>query len=236
MHFSRCGQYLYYLLVTFAEVGELGSTCEVLVSEFPFKPEAVEQELLQPRHEPLRLTYRFAAKTDRLRSPYVISFWEQDELFLCLPALSCKPKILRLKLLDVKNPGSPGSSSAIETLTKPVFFPNSTPARNPQIIYRSSQSDKKDMLVLTLDSPPGLGLAISDANSYKFPQVMEWKIDNKTGWRAWDETVDGEDTQLTEDKKTYASLRGNFVDADQPFNVVVRNGLNWKKKAFLSCA
>jgi len=40
---------------------------------------------------------------------------------------------------------------------------------------------------------------------------------------------------LKEQTPTYEKLRGTFIDADRRFNVVVRSGLNWTKKAFLSC-
>ncbi|KAJ9602077.1 hypothetical protein H2200_013437 [Cladophialophora chaetospira] len=226
MRFSRCGQYLYYLLVTIADRGDVGSTCEVFLSVFPFT-ESSRNDVLQPCTEVQRLTYKFGAPTSRLRTPYILSCWDADSLFLCLPLLSCNPKLVRFSL------ASKGQDLPIQTLANSIFFPSSTPCRNPRILYRSSRSEKKDILVLALDS---LGEVSEEGDNGYLPAVIEWKIDKEKGWKVWDEATDGEEPALMEYNRTYAQLRGTFIDADRRFNVVVRSGLNWTKKAFLSCA
>ena len=218
-----------------ADSGNMESTCDVFLSACRVQ-DIDENTSIRTHNLIQRLTYKFGASTDKLRAPYVLSYWDTESLFLCLPLLSCNPKMVRLQLTK---PGElEKEARQIQTLTNPIYFPNSTPCRNPRILYRPSNSDKKDIFVLALDS---LGQANEEeegarASNGHSPSVMEWKIDGKAGWRAWSQSVDGEEARLAEESRTYAQLRGSFIDADRRFNIVVRSGLNWTRKAFLSCA
>ncbi|RYP81370.1 hypothetical protein DL770_005923 [Monosporascus sp. CRB-9-2] len=230
MRFSSCGRYLYYLLVLIADGGELGSTCQVFLSVFPsvdLESSESRGTLLQSCYETQHLTYSFGAPTNMLKAPYVLSYWDADTaLYLCLPLLSCNPKVVRFKLQGL------GEETEIQTLANPIFFPNSTPCRSPRILYRSSLKEKKDTFVLALS---GLCLGTNETNSGYSPVVLEWKVKKKDGWRAWDEAIDSSELGSAE-ARTYTELRGTFIDADRRFNVTVRSGLDWKRKAFLSCA
>jgi hypothetical protein len=232
MRFSSCGQYLFYLLVMIAGSGNIESTCDVFLSTFRVE-DFDENTSIRTHNLVQRLTYKFGASTDKLRAPYVLSYWDTESLFLCLPLLSCNPKVVRLQL--TKPDELEKEATQIKTLTNPIYFPNSTPCRNPRILCRSSNSDKKDHFVLALDSLCQANEEEGASNGYS-PSVMEWKIDGQTGWRAWNQAVDGEEARLAEESRTYAQLRGCFIDADRRFNIVVRSGLNWTRKAFLSCA
>ncbi|KAI5924921.1 hypothetical protein F4810DRAFT_102735 [Camillea tinctor] len=230
MRFSPCGKYLYYLLIMISDSGGVGSTCQAFLSVFPFG-EPGEDSFLQPCAETQRLTYKFRLPIDRLRAPYVLSHWDPDMLYLCLPLLFCNPKVARFHLKGESQPGS--EEMQIRTLANPIFFPNSTPSRSPRILYRSSRTSSKDIFVLALDSSGQIDQGGGE-DSYP-PVVLEWKIDREEGWRIWNEDSDGEEPMLVEESKTYAQLRGDFIAADRRFNVVVRNGLDWTRKAFLSC-
>jgi hypothetical protein len=184
------------------------------------------------------MTYKCAMQASRIRSPFILTHWDTEKVYVCLPTLSCKPKILRLGLSNDFE-ANINAVPPIETLSKPIFFPNSTTIRDPRILYRASESDRKDIFVLALDSHPrssrDQGNERKDHNPDDLPQIYEWKIP-KQGWRPWDATVDVEDSRLVEESKTYAQLRGNFLDTNRRFNVCVRNGLDWTRKAFLSCS
>src|ERR1700761_1090052 len=170
MRFSSCGQYLYYLLVLIADNVDVGSTCEVFLSIFPFE-ESGEGDMMRPCTEVQRLTYRFGAPTHKLRAPYVLTHWASDMLYLCLPLLSCNPKVVRFDLTN-KKPNRPDKGeNPIQTLRYPVFFPNSTPCRHPRILYRSSPTEKKDILVLALDSLCQANEELEGAISYP-PAVL----------------------------------------------------------------
>ena len=232
MHFSRCGQYLYYLLVMFADNGGVGSTCSVFLSTFPFKDS--DEDMMRSCPPVERLTYKLGESTDILRAPFIVSHWDSDNLYLCLPLLSCNPKMVRFSLLSGRSEGAGLRTEGdhIQTLANPIFFPNSTPCRNPRIIYRSSKAGERDVFVLALDS----AYQSDEEGAKHYPLiVIEWKM-NKDGWRAWNEELDGEECSLEGQSRTYEMLRGTFIDADRRFNVVVRSGLDWTKKAFLSCA
>lgn len=217
-----------------ADSGDIESTCDVSLSTFRVEDFSGNTSI-RPHGPVQRLMYKFGATTDRLRAPYILSYWDTESLFLCLPLLSCNPKMVRLRL--TKPDELEKEATVIKTLTNPIYFPNSTPCRSPRILYRSSHnSDKKDIFVLALDSLCQDQANDEESNNGYSPMVMEWKIDGKAGWRAWDQAVDGEEARLAEERRTYAQLRGSFIDADRRFNIVVRSGLNWTKKAFLSCA
>lgn len=219
--------------------GDIESTCEVFLSTFRVAGLA-ENMSIRLHGACQHLTYKFGAPTDKLKAPYILSYWDTDSLFLCLPLLSCNPKMVRIQF--TKPDELAKVPTQFMTLTSPIYFPNSTPCRSPRILYRSSHNkDKKDIFVLALDSlrqdqANGEDEEEEEGNSGYSPLVMEWKIDGKAGWRAWNEAVDGEEARLAEERRTYQQLRGSFIDADRRFNIVVRSGLNWTKKAFLSCA
>jgi hypothetical protein len=233
LSFSACGRYLYQLLVCFADTGERETTCRVFLSAF-LSAHMESEEAMSPCEEMLRLTYRFGENSSKLRAPYVLCHWATDRLYLSLPFLSCNTKIIRFSLLGgnlVTSEPRPGLSR-IETLESPVYFPNSTPNRRPKMLYRPTQGAGKDILVLALDGVSGSD--DGESNEYP-PTVIQWKIDGRAGWRAWDEKVDSEEPGLRENARSYERLRGTFVDADRRFNVVVRSGLNWRRKAYISC-
>ena len=216
----------------FADNGDVGSTCSVFLSTFPFKDSDADMMRSCPTVE--RLNYKFGVSTHILRAPYILSHWDTDNLYLCLPLLSCNPKMVRFSLLSGRSEGARLGTERdqLQTLANPIFFPSSTPCRNPRVLYRSSQTEKSDVFVLALDS---FRQSDKEGGNHDLPMVMEWKVDNKDGWRAWNEEIDGEERGLKEQICTYKMLRGTFIDADRRFNVVVRSGLNWTKKAFLSC-
>jgi hypothetical protein len=214
----------------FANSEDVASTCSVFLSVLLF--DESEDDMMRSCQTD-RLTYKLGESTGKLRAPYTLTYWDTDHLYLCLPMLSCSPKAVRF-CLNIPSQGEEAETGGnrVQTLAEPMYFPSSTPRRSPRILYRASPSSK-DAFVLALDS---FHQADNDGGNDYPPMVVEWKVDGKTGWRAWDEDADGEERGLDEQTRTYEMLRGSFIDADRRFNVVVRSGLNWMKKAFLSCA
>ena len=215
-----------------ADHAHLGSTCNVLLTTLPF--EESSEAVMRPLPTVQRLSYTFGGSVNTLQAPYIITYWDTDTVYLCLPSLSCNPKLVRFRLSNIhpQQASSAGEETPIQTLVSPIFLPSSTPYRKPKLLYRASP-ERSDILVLALDS---LRQSDSDGGNDYPPTVMEWKIDNMGGWRAWEDIGDGEEHGLRGMNRTYETLRGTFITADQGFNVVVRSGLNWTKKAFLSCA
>jgi hypothetical protein len=64
------------------------------------------------------------------------------------------------------------------------------------------------------------------------PIVMTWSISGSDGWRDWDCKKD----ELSNSGHAISTLRGAFVDPEKRFCVPIRSGLDWTRKAFLSCA
>lgn len=134
-----------------ADGGELGSICQVFLSTFPFEDMTTDSKAqgsmgdiqLHPCRETQNLTYNFGAQPQILKVPYILTCWDVDTaLYLCLPLLSCNPKIVKFNLQNL------GEMSGVQTLKNPLFFPNSTPCRGPRILYRTSPAEKKDTFVL----------------------------------------------------------------------------------------
>ena len=104
--------------------------------------------------------------------------------------------------------------------------------------------------VLSLENSPGISGKKETVVSP--PVVMRWKVPSKVGqnksddgrgastetqsWRKWDQVLDG----LSDDVKAEVvaqyeqqRLRGEFIG--NSFSVPIRSGLDWTRKAFLTC-
>lgn len=217
---------MHYLLTTFGDFENTGSTCSIFLSTFHFLPD--DDSRMQPSKPVQRLVYKIPEPIHKLHAPYVLPYWTPDHLFLVLPLLSCNPKTVRFNLRESISEAEP---SQIETLTNPLYFPNSTPCRNPRILYHSSKN--RDVFVLALDA---IRSTKEDEENSCPPAILEWKIDSRQGWRAWDDGKDMMADGFLDELRSHERLRGAFIDADRRFNVVVRSGLNWTRKAFLSCS
>ncbi|KAF2191706.1 hypothetical protein K469DRAFT_735712 [Zopfia rhizophila CBS 207.26] len=216
--FSESGDWLYYLLYTSTET-EKGIQQIISVSTFSFSANDDGEYFLQRIYPTQSVPY---ACCGSIQHPLVLTSWSSKYIFVALPQLLCNPKLLRLKLPYGEYAQNP-TSDGLQTLRNAVYFPYSTPYRNPQIKVLPREK-RKETLVLALDAE------ISP------PMLMTWDLDRKRDWREWDKDVDAQSEEWKEGRCTYHKLRGTFVDADKRFNVPVRSGLDWRKKAFLSCA
>ena len=225
--FSESGDWLYYLLYTSTKT-EMGIQQNISVSTFSFSANDDGEYFLQRMYPTQSIPY---ACCGSIQHPLVLTSWSSKYLFVALPQLSCNPKLLRLKLPHgeyAQNPASDG----FRTLRNAVYFPYSTPYRNPQMKFLLREK-WKETLVLALDAEIS---PAQEVGMHRPPMLMTWDLDRKRDWREWNKDVDAQSEEWKEGGCTYDKLKGTFVDADKRFNVPVRSGLDWRKKAFLSCA
>ena len=166
-------------------------------------------------------------------------YWNEKEVIAALPPLTLEPKLVKFNLYHPLNGKSPGASEAPETLRSPIFFPSSTVTSCPMLLYRSrSSSDHELFLSLTRRKKPSQGAEGCENKSpcSSSPVIIRWKIPHRDGWRAWDRAKDEQSEDLKHGFDDVRTLRGVFVDGDKQFCVPVRSGLNWTRKAFLSCS
>jgi hypothetical protein len=240
MHFSEDGQSLYYLLCSFADDPE-GSICSISVSSFQFPGNVhdLEDDLLRSGLSQ-HLTYHVSKTVKEISPTLILTHWTAQYLYLALPIISSRPKIVRLAL----NSSSVPDASRFQTLQNPLYFPASTHCRNPQIFISTSadafnnigSNASLEQLILALD--PDL-TSTTEEQSMAFvsaPTLMVWSISETNSWRDWSEKSDERAPELEFGHRTYAMLRGTFVDPEQRFSIPIRSGLDWTKKAFLSCA
>ncbi|KAI0839291.1 hypothetical protein F5Y06DRAFT_303403 [Hypoxylon sp. FL0890] len=233
LHFSPCGDYLYLLVVLADETKDykhLGSKYDIFLSTFAF--EGSGGEVLQPCGRVYRVEH-IGEAVSKLRPPFVVSYCDASHFYLCLPPFHHQPKLLRFPLGNGITADEPHTGFHwVETLARPIFFPNSTPSRRPRILYRHTVSGEYDELVLALDS---LRLLSKESGAASPPMVVRYKIDRENGWRAWNPDEDKEGVHLKQEERTWEMLRGAFIASDQRYKVVVRPRLNYTRKAYLSC-
>ena len=233
-HFSDSGQDLFYLLYVASETGT-GIQQTVSITSFSFTADAEDGYLLSRTHPSHTLSYESSSFIDH---PLILTSWSSRYLYVALPSLSCKPKVLRLRLPS-GDYSEQLASSGFQTLRDPIFFPHSTSCRDPNLkVLESFLGQDQDILALTLDAQilsnePGN----DDRPSMRqLPAVMTWKIASQDDWREWNPTVDAQSEEFKAGSDQYKMLRGTYVATTQRFNVPIRSGLDWRKKAFLSCA
>jgi hypothetical protein len=175
-------------------------------------------------------------------APFVLTYWSSEELIVALPSLLCRPKIVRIPL-PIAARDNDYSFSPIRTLTAPIYFPSSTPYRNPQIALLSTPSRNSNQLsttdfehlVLVLDSYSPPAKDNHEMDSSLPPIAMAWDITDRGGWREWDKDVDEHSQDMGLDTHMCQMLRGSFVDSEQRFCVPIRSGLDFTRQAFVSC-
>ncbi|KAF2003040.1 hypothetical protein P154DRAFT_520394 [Amniculicola lignicola CBS 123094] len=231
-HFSPSGTTLHYLLYTALETTH-GTRHTISLSSFDFST-TQEAECRLERTQPTKtVMYECAGLPQH---PLILTFWDTTHIYIALPPLSCNAKIVRLRIPSGDYNNGKDIKGDIETLTAPIYLPYSTPYRNPELhVLESSQ---QQILAITLDAElaPLSGISFAHPTITKPPSVLSWPIASKGEWRVWDLDGDGRSKEVVENECTFAKLRGSFVDADKRFEVQIRSGLDWRRKAFLSCA
>jgi hypothetical protein len=228
------------MLCTFVD-SEVGSTCSMSVSTFDFVNGLDDVQDLRRSQPAQHITYQLSKPVKDLCAPYILTHWSSTHLYIALPSLSCNPKIVRFALepTDI----SCTTSSAFQTLNSQVYFPSSAPFRNPKLFVHSTTDAVDDAkpkpsecLILTLDQHFSLEPNDQNAHSVLPPVIMRWSISETRRWRDWEPGLDDRSPEFQNGISAYNMLRGTFVDSEQRFSIPIRSGLDWRKKAFVSCA
>ncbi|KAH0563098.1 hypothetical protein GP486_002340, partial [Trichoglossum hirsutum] len=202
LRFSSCGKLLYYLLCSFTDDSP-GKTCSITLSTWHFTTRKGEVSPLQRSCPAQHITYRFFAPNNALSPPFILTHWDPEHLYIALPTLSCSPKTVRIALQRETNTAD-FSSGSFQTLKSPIYFPSSTPCRNPQItvqklLPRPNQAnvEPSEYLFLSLNAQQTQNQEVHGALPALPPIVMTWFISGSDGWRDWDCEQDGQSEELT---------------------------------------
>lgn len=108
--------------------------------------------------------YRFGQSLRDVAKPLALVQWSDAYIVIALPPLTCDAKVLRILLPRGPEPDldREPSDQVIMTLRSPIYFPTSTPQRNPTLVYRvedatvnsveDGNSGKASYIYLTLDT------------------------------------------------------------------------------------
>ncbi|KAM3075813.1 hypothetical protein ACMFMG_007940 [Clarireedia jacksonii] len=243
LRFSPRGDYLHCLSISLTE--EPTSTkCDVTVAAYRFNPDGNSDDTFIRESQPIQCTYSFSDRLTNIPLPLTLTYWNDDALLIALPPLTCDPKIILVKLS--KNGGD--EDTTVKTLRTPIYFPASTPHREPRMLHRSGSDGKNSYLYLALGAvcpstdPDSTERPSKDDPDARHPETqasppafLQWKIPQKDGWRALDANLDSKSSDLRREISPWKVLRGDFVESEKPFSVPIRSGLNWDRKAYLSC-
>lgn len=241
MHFSPDGRTLYYLLCSFADAA-VGSICSISISSFNFPSNANDLgEDLTRSHLNEHITYHITKSVHEISPAFVLTHWTTEYLYLALPILSSRPKIVRLALRPVGEPNAPPEN--FQTLEHPLYFPASTHYRNPRLYIQTltncSGKNKSnapvEQLILAIDPDPASTSEEQSVGNTSSPTLMIWSLYKTNSWRDWKKEIDEQSAELQTNQSKYEILRGTFVDSEKCFSIPIRSGLDWRKKAFISC-
>ncbi|KAI0450360.1 hypothetical protein F5B21DRAFT_439703 [Xylaria acuta] len=222
LRFSRCGKYLHCLSIAFAQK-KLCTECCVTTSSLEFPTEEGDGGKITAT-QLSRIVYSFADPLMAIDAPFALTHWCDGHVLIALPSLTCNPKILKIAL----------DSDRVSTLRNPIYFPASTPRRDPRLVYRPSNKDAEGYVFLVLNAVPPARDAAAVTGC---PVVaLRWGVPNDEGWRPWNQDEDATSSDLMNDSPLWSFMRGNFVESGKPFSVPVRCGLNWTRKSYLSCS
>lgn len=187
---------------------------------------------------------------ESISSPLILTSWTADEMCAALPALSCIPKVVRLSYKSLLIP-SDEDLAQFRTLQVPIVFPSSTLSQHASL-QLAQQDNETEILnlnlwpkdsstyntnkrdVLFLHDPTFHGQcsrAKSDTLELK-PIQMSWSLHRNLDWRYWDELADSQSDLVNQD---LPALRGKRLVNAEKVSITVRSGLDWRRKAFLSC-
>lgn len=236
--FSENGECLFYLLLV-ATTSGAGVRYQLSVSPL---------EMVRTEGRPLEVFAPGSSSTlsfsvdEAIQAPLVLVAWRPDHVYIALPPLSCKPKVVRLAL-HPPNQNSHSIPPSFQTLREPIFFPSSILFRHPRLSI-----DEQGKLVLSLgaqstsaepkeDTVTMIGRCenATDENKEQGPVLISWSLDHLADWRDWDALTDANLEQYSSAMDKIMRLRGSYVNPGQYFSVSVRSGLDYRTKMFISC-
>ncbi|KAI0468980.1 hypothetical protein F4859DRAFT_192812 [Xylaria cf. heliscus] len=221
LRFSRCGKYIHCLSIAFTHKTSC-TECSITTASLEFPAEVSDGDKTTA-NKLSRIVYSFADPLPAIDPPFALTYWCDGYVIIALPPLTCNPKILKMAL----------DSDSVSTLRNPIYFPASTPRRDPRLVYRSSSKDAEGYVFLVLNAvPPGKDITADTG----CPVIaLRWGVPDDEAWRPWNENEDAMLLDRTNNSPLWSFMRGNFVQSGKPFSVPVRCGLNWTRKSYLSC-
>ncbi|KAI0192806.1 hypothetical protein F4808DRAFT_362548 [Astrocystis sublimbata] len=220
LYFSPCGNVLHCVFITFARQ-KLYTECSVTKASLNFPS---DNKGITATHL-VHVKYTLADPLIAIEPPSVLTYWYTSHVIVALPPLTCSPKILKLVL----------DGDSVSTLRNPIYFPASTPRRDPRLVYRPSSQDAEGYVFLVLNAVPPVGDATSKLDPGSPVVALRWCVHDDEGWRPWDKDEDDTSLDMANDSTVWNLMRGTFVESGKPFSVPVRCGLNWTRKSYLSC-
>lgn len=92
-------------------------------------------------------------------TPLALTHWDDREVVIALPPLTCDPRIVKIRLPEVSAATGQitacADERAIVTLRDPVYFPTSTPRRGARLMYRGdgvAKTEDGHCLYLAMDT------------------------------------------------------------------------------------
>ncbi|KAF1989338.1 hypothetical protein K402DRAFT_401992 [Aulographum hederae CBS 113979] len=254
LSFSSDGKILHYVLASLRP-SRIETTCEIAISSFVCTYSSDASISLDRTGAVQRINYKSSGSFLKQCAPCIITSWRDDTLILALPPLGCSPKVVRVSLPTSASGETDyvkGGVGEIQVLKAPIYFPSSTPYRRPRLAVLGSETfdsgagkqAEQEHLTLILDSDTSSSSSFSSSTNPPSncsplpPTLMTWPVTSRGGWRSWSAEEDGtsEDLKLLGKGHAYEVLRGSFVDREKRFSVPIRSGLDWRKKAYVSCA
>lgn len=187
-----------------------------------------------------------------MQTPLALSSWSDREVILALPPLTCDPKILRIALPQGSDSSDSRADMASAEITdcvwvlgQPIYFPRSTPKRQPRLMHMTDDQGGDGYIYLCLGTrnsnetaeSGGTGsIGAKERSTESGPVVLRWKVSGTDGWRAWNSAEDRRASELKRESSVWNMLKGRFTDTDKSFHVVTRSGTDWKRKGYLSCS
>ncbi|KAI8629835.1 hypothetical protein F5Y19DRAFT_432116 [Xylariaceae sp. FL1651] len=230
LRFSSCGTFLHLLLIAFFSKN-FGTECQVAVTTFQFNQETLAGGPLQHISDLKSCVYKFAYHLDEISPPYTLTSWADQYVLVALPPLTCDPKIMKISLMNNN------TQNSILTLREPIYFPTSTPYRDAHLLHKPARKDSDGYLFLVLNAAVTAtekNRAVAAEN--KPLTALRWKASDVDDWRPWSFDEDSESSDFAKGLHTWEIMRGSFAESGKSFTVPIRSGLNWTRKAFLSCA
>ncbi|RWA08635.1 hypothetical protein EKO27_g6478 [Xylaria grammica] len=224
LRFSRCGNHLHCLTILFVQK-DLYTECRVTTSSLKFTLEDDAAEAITTS-EISRVVYNFGDPLTAIDPPFALTYWCDDYIIVALPPLTCDPKILKIAL-------NSDTSDPVLTLRNPIYFPASTPRRDARLVHRPSSKDSEGYIFLVLNAVPPAEGGTPDTSSPV--TALRWSVSDEDGWRPWNEEEDSNSSDMRVESSIWSFMRGKFAESGKPFSVPVRAGLNWTRKAYLSC-
>lgn len=228
LYYSEIKDRLFYLLVI-GTPGPLVTETSISVSYLKWITGEDGRHEMFPDGDPITLQCQLS---ERIDAAAILSTWTSSHIYISHHQMDSNQMIIRAPLSSGLRVGG-NIHTTFEILHDPVFFP--LPGLDRRLgLHYLERSQNSHVMALTIKSRPVIG----DKNSRRAPQpttVMAWEVDGDSAWRSWDGTVDTslDGDQAAKWKKNH--LRGTYIADDKWFDVPVRSGLNWRKKAYISC-